>query len=366
MNTGNPIQSDIIDVKSERLSSETYTSFSRLEAYKKCSEYYHLKYREKIKEERSFNKYLEIGALVHAVLEDYLLGKDTIENSFYLHLGAWLKKHGLSFDAEEIVPAIEPAAELLWRASRKCDSEEEKIRKANGDLLIDPIAYPSRDFKRLCYKAGVTARFSELDLSVQKQAPYFLEESFSWILAKSLYFVKYFNIPNWIEKTIAVELPISTNTENNIKLPLSETYLQGYIDWIVKSKDGKTIILDHKTSKKKPSVEEVFLNPQLNLYVWLYRELYGIQVDCIGINHLESGEMVIVDTNKKVFESVLSYHVQLQKAIETGVHFKHDPLSYNSPCFKRDWKTNRVKETCPYLSLCHPIFNQIIQNELDS
>lgn len=366
MNIGNHIESNYIEVKAERLKSETYTSFSRLEAYKKCSEYYHLKYKEKIKEEKAFNKYLEIGGLVHAVLEDYLLGKGTIEESFYLHLGAWLKKHNLSLDAEEVIPAIEPAAELLWRASAKCDDEELTIRKTNGDLLVDPITYPSREFKKLCYRQGITLRFSELDLKVQKQAPYFLEESFSWILAKSLYFVKYFKIPNWIESTVSVELPISNTEANSIKLPLSDTYLQGYIDWIVKSKDGKTIILDHKTSKKKPSVEEVFLSPQLNLYVWLYRELYGFQVDCIGINHLESGEMVIVDTNKKVFESVLSYHVQLQKAIETGVHFKHDPLSYNSPCFKRDWKTNRVKECCPYLAHCHPIFNQIVQAELNS
>lgn len=350
-------------VEVEKTNSSSYTSFSRLEAFKKCSEFYHLKYVEKIKEEKPFNKHLEMGALVHAVLGDYLEGVySTMEDSFYFHLGAWLKKMNLltlNDDLDDLIESIEPAAHILWRASRKCDDEDLLIRKDNGDLLKDPINYPSKNFKKICYQEGVTVKFGDLDREARSSNEAFIETSFSWLVARSLYLTKYFEIPKWVKKTAHVEIGISTEESNRVNIPNTDKPLQGYIDWIVELEDGRLLLLDHKTSKNKPTPLEVFLHPQLNAYAWLYEKIYGRFVDLIGINHLESGEYVVCSTNKDVAQSTMNYYSEVQQPISEGLHFKHSPLDYNSPCLKRDWKSGRITETCPFLSHCHPIFDKL-------
>mgnify|MGYP006425000539 CR=1 FL=1 len=358
MNLSNLQQIDLKNPKS-------YTSFSRLESFKKCPEYYHLKYEERLKEEKALNKHLETGALVHSVLADYLENKTPLLDSFYLHLGLWLKKHNLDLirdDQEELIESVEPASELLWRASEKCNDEDLLIRTESGNLLKNPIDYPSNKFKKLCNKAGITQKFGELDTLARSLNNEFVYTSFSWLVARSLYLVKYFTIPSWVSKIVAVELGISTEEKNRVDIPETTKPLLGYIDWIVELEDGQLLLIDHKTSKEKPSPFSVFLHPQLNAYSYLYEKIYGRQIDMIGINHLESGTYVVCSTNKEVINNNIMYYSDLQKQIDTGVHYRHSPLDYNSPCIKVDWKSKKITESCPFLSHCHPIFDKLKDN----
>ena len=340
----------------------SFTSFSRLESFKKCSEYYHLKYVEQVKEEKAFNKALHIGNLVHSSLADFLTLEMTLEDSFYFHLGRWLEKVGLSIindDPDDLISKIEDAAYILWRASLKCKDDSLAIRKQDGDILKDPIESPGRSFKNICNETGVTQKFGDLDREVRTINNDFIETSFSWLIAKAYYLVKYFEVPKWVKKTAHVELGISNEETNKVIIPNTEKPLQGYIDWIVELEDGSLCLLDHKTSKKKPTPLEVFIHPQLNIYVWLYEQIYGRFIELIGINHLESGEYVICDTNRKVVESMVKETSLLEQQIEKGVHYKHNPTEFQSPCIKKDWKTGKIKESCPYLSHCHPIFENL-------
>ncbi|MFB6283753.1 MAG: PD-(D/E)XK nuclease family protein [Halobacteria archaeon] len=341
------------------LARHEVTSFSRLNAFKDCSQYFYLKYIYGLPEEKPFNKHLHIGAVVHSAIADHLDGGYELDDAFLIHLGRWLTKMGLEFDEEELVEKIAPAAELLWRCSLKCKDPELVIRKENGDLLKDPISYPTQKFKKLCFEEGITQSFSNLDQQASKQNQDFVAESFAWIVARMFYLVRYFQVPGWVKENLFVEVGISTNTENRVSIPGTRVALQGYIDWVVRHQDDRVVILDHKTSKKAPTPENVFVDPQLNLYVWLLEQVYGIHADLIGINHLESGEVIATQTDRRVVQSVVDYHRELQQQIEKGVYFKHDPTEYNTPCVKTNWKTGEITESCPFLSSCHPIFAQI-------
>jgi RecB family exonuclease len=345
---------------------ENYTSFSRLQAFKRCPQYYKLKYWDKMKEEKQFIKRLELGNLAHHALAEYLDETySTKEDSFYYHLGAWLDVQGIhNFDSDELIESIKPATDLLWRASEKCRNPELMIRKENGQLLSDPTIYPTKQFKNLCNEQGITEKFAQIDESAGKENRVFNEESLSWFIAKAFYFVLGFEIPWWIEKTLHVEVGISTSEDNCLPLPETGTNFKGYIDWVVKTCDEKTLVIDHKTSKKKPSAEEVFLHPQLNLYAWAYEEIFGKFPELIGINHLESGDIVMVRTDRRVTGSVIKEYSELQTQISKGITYKWDPLDYGTPCIERDYKTNRIREVCPFLSTCHPIFYNIVSSEL--
>lgn len=344
----------------------SYTSFSRIESFKKCSEYYHKKYIKGEEEIKPFNKYLAIGQLVHSTLAEYLdeVTSSSKFDAFYFHLGPWLDEVGVhKYDPDDLLEYVMPAADLLWRASEKC-KDERAIRKENGELLSDPSKYPNKEFKRLCSEEGITERFATIDNTVCKENEAFIEESFCWIISKAYFLAISFEVPDWVKENTHVELGFSTNNENKVLIPNTNTALRGYIDWIVRLEDGRLLLLDHKTSRKKPSAEEVFLHPQLNIYAWLYEKIYGVLPELIGINHLESGEYIVVQTNRTVVGSFVDYYSELQQSIEKGIHFKHDPNEYNTPCLKRNWKSNKVIESCPFLAQCHPIFHHLVKEEL--
>jgi hypothetical protein len=127
---------------------------------------------------------------------------------------------------------------------------------------------------------------------------------------------------------------------------------------VVRSKDGSTIILDHKTSKKKPSSIDVLHHPQLNLYGYCYHEIYGIWPEVIGIHHLVSGECVLAELDREICSSIVEYYTDLQKKAMTPRYVRHMPTEYNSPCVKRDWRSETIEEICPYLDRCWPTYYQ--------
>jgi len=345
----------------------SYTSFSRLESYKKCPEYHNLKYIQRLEEEQPFNKYLALGKLVHSVIAEILDDTETTkEEAFYYHLGGWLEEQGIRcLDPDDITEYIKPAADLLWRASVKC-KDDRGIRKDSGELLQDPANYPNKVFKNLCNEKGISQNFDYIDKEASKENPSFTEESLSWLIAKAYFMSVTFEVPNKISKSVHIETGISTNEDNIVLIPGTNTAFRAYIDWVVETNDDRLALLDHKTSKNKPSAEQVLLNPQLNIYAWLYQRVYGRLPELIGINHLETGEPIVVRTDEDIVQSYVRYYSELQKAVETGHHFKHDPNEFNSPCIKKEWKSGKVRESCPFLSHCHPIYTSIYSTELNA
>lgn len=72
---------------------------------------------------------------------------------------------------------------------------------------------------------------------------------------------------------------------------VSQRYgVQGYID-AIEIQDGKTRIMDYKTSSKNELTDEYIL--QLSIYVLLYHEKYGKFPDEVGLYLLQHGEKTI-------------------------------------------------------------------------
>jgi CRISPR/Cas system-associated exonuclease Cas4 (RecB family) len=87
-----------------------------------------------------------------------------------------------------------------------------------------------------------------------------------------------------VELEMAFRLPFP-NKENPV------CTLRGVIDMIV---SGGTII-DHKSSKTKPTKKKLADNYQFTLYAWAYRELYGELPEKVYWHHLRTQELIEAD-----------------------------------------------------------------------
>jgi hypothetical protein len=243
-----------------------------------------------------------------------------------------------------------------------------KIRNSNGTVLKSPIDYPSNSLKSEFSKLKCWQYKSQLDQKACQQNKDFLSISFCWLFAEALFNAYSFKIPTWVEETLYTELEFGT-TENN-KVPLGtfedigEVSLLGYIDWVVKLKDGRVAIIDHKTSTKMPTNEEVLFHPQLNLYAYAYKILFGEYPHIIGINHIKSGNLVLADTHVNIIHSNLDYYENLclqTLKLTSNTPLRKHPNDYQTPCVKKDYNTNKIISTCPYLDKCWGMYQKLIR-----
>lgn len=76
--------------------------------------------------------------------------------------------------------------------------------------------------------------------------------------------------------------------------------LRGVIDMIISG----GVIIDHKSTKVKPSLKKLSENYQFTLYAWAYRELYGSLPDKVYWHHLRTHEFleadVLSDLDKRI------------------------------------------------------------------
>ena len=336
------------------------TSFSRLELYQKCPEMYKYQYVEKYRPEQPFAAPLVRGSFVHDVLEEYI-DPDTltssIEDALYLYFGPWLEELHTGIPLEEAWDFANKFGDLLFRASPKCNDPKLKIRKADGTVPSNLESYPTKSWKSALQKSGLSKLRYEMDNKAGLNYPdAFINLSFSYFVGETFAMLKGFEIPAWIKQTVFVEKGFSTNQNDKLLLPgSSDLYFNGYMDWVAEDQYGQLIILDHKTSKKKPSEQQVQNFPQLNLYAWGYKLVYGIWPNKIGIHHVRSGEIVLANVDKKIVNRTLVYYGTIQKAgIESGLFIKRHPEEYGSPCIQRDRQTDKVSFICPYLHKCWP------------
>lgn len=88
--------------------------------------------------------------------------------------------------------------------------------------------------------------------------------------------------PLEIEKSFSLPFP---SKENPVCI------MRGIIDMVV---DGG-IIIDHKSTKTKPTKKKLAENYQFAIYAWAYRELYGELPDKVYWHHLRTGELIDAD-----------------------------------------------------------------------
>lgn len=125
----------------------------------------------------------------------------------------------------------------------------------------------------------------------------------------------------------------------------------GYIDLIARDKEGRLMVIDHKTSKEMPTEAKVSRHEQLLAYGWAVSHLTGEDVYAIGINDLRRNKLILAKFDMvKALEAVKRL-ASIQRGIEAGVFIKRDPQAYETPCVRKS-KTNEYT-LCPGLKYCH-------------
>lgn len=93
---------------------------------------------------------------------------------------------------------------------------------------------------------------------------------------------------DWSLKPVALEQSFSLpfpNKENPV------CTMRGIIDMII----GDDVIIDHKSSKVKPSKKKLAENYQFSIYAWAYREMYGKLPSVVYWHHLRTQELIEAD-----------------------------------------------------------------------
>jgi hypothetical protein len=342
------------------------TSFSRLETYQKCSWLYKRKYEDKCRPDEPFNEHLIRGSFVHEILEEILdpeTKTSTSEDALYLCFSKWLTQLSVETDLEKAWDFFNKFGDMLWAATEKCKDPGLMIRTTAGEVPKDLEKFPTNAWKSLLFKEKIDKTKFEMDNMAGACNPAFLNFSFSYFMGGIFAMVKDFTIPDWVKTTVSVEKGFSTCETDKLLLPgTTDLYFNGYLDWVVRTKEDKLVILDHKTSKKKPSQQSVQNLPQLNLYAWGYKKVYGVFPDQIGIHHIRSGEYILARVDSEIVRRTLVNFSNIQEeGVSRKAFVRRNPSDYNSPCLTRDYRTDKVTYVCPFLGECWPEFKNTLE-----
>jgi len=152
-------------------------------------------------------------------------------------------------------------------------------------------------------------------------------------------------------------LPEVGISEQHFELEVADGItINGYIDRIIKGKEGGYLVIDYKTSKREKSKVDLYQDPQLKGYVYAVHKLYNIPLNKITAAHYYP----ITNTFVNVQYTSNQIHAHI-KAVVDDV-----------------WKIRKAKKTdlvpirnqfcnwCSYKSLC-PEFteNCLIERRLD-
>ena len=138
---------------------------------------------------------------------------------------------------------------------------------------------------------------------------------------------EYFDNPNIVRE---IARPIFV--EKNIQFMVDRYKFRGIIDLMFKDKEGKMVILDHKTSdypigkngKIKKSKEEMMDGyiKQLALYAYGVRQLTGIKPEYIGWNFIRANQFYYISLTDEMIEDTLSWVKNTIQAIYDCEDFK--------------------------------------------
>ena len=118
--------------------------------------------------------------------------------------------------------------------------------------------------------------------------------------------------------------------------------LNGYIDRIIKGKDGGVLVIDYKTGKREKSKVELFQDPQLKGYVYAVHKLYEVPLNKITAAHYYP----ITDTLVNVQYTSNQIHSHIRSVVDDVWKIRKSKKNDLTPI------RNQYCNWCQYKSLC--------------
>lgn len=118
-------------------------------------------------------------------------------------------------------------------------------------------------------------------------------------------------------------------TEVELKFKLGRYDFIGFIDLLLKDKDGKYIIVDHKSKDKfKSKAEKEKYLKQLYLYAYALQQLYGYEIKELWFNMFRARKPIKEKFNQEVCDSVVRWAEVSIDLILMDDEFKKTPNDF--------------------------------------
>lgn len=178
-----------------------------------------------------------------------------------------------------------------------------------------------------------------------------LFEAIGYLISNHPMYKKYkADCDNFLEKFISVigNLPVGSE----IRVHDRNINFSGYIDVVLKDKEGNLLILDYKTGKDHPLSEFYF---ELAMYAYSYKTLSGEMPSHFGIFFSKSGNLMIEKINKGQVDNALNKLKEARRLIEYNMKLGERSFERNiTPLCKWDNKKTGSKGQCDYYDICKP------------
>jgi putative RecB family exonuclease len=241
--------------KMENIDSQLWLSHSKMSAYVECPFYFKMVYIDKIPLEIKGNYHTALGNGVHKVLEEMYKNK--------------------SFSLSYI--------EEVWEKVCKKGYIEKNGEAVKSLLDDDRYDFPKgEEEKNMLYYHGR-----------KLLREYFHRNKHSFglnqIVATEFYF--------------------------KVEVGKGKVILNGYIDRIDRTPDGKLVAIDYKTGKEKDQ-KEIDDDFQLTLYSFVMRKIFEEVEEGVAIHYIKSGNIIKSTRSKKNFDELLERVKYVKKGIE--------------------------------------------------
>ena len=118
--------------------------------------------------------------------------------------------------------------------------------------------------------------------------------------------------------------------------------INGYIDRIIKGKDGGCLVIDYKTGKRQKSKVELYQDPQLKGYVYAVHKLYNVPFNKITAAHYYP----VTDTFTNVQYTANQIHAHIRSVVDDVWKIRKSKKEDLVPI------RNNFCNWCQYKSLC--------------
>lgn len=344
-------------------------SFSRIEKYNSCSEYFRLYYVDKpVARPVTDTVATVMGTLVHETLEEfYGPNVDRAIDPVQILDLIWdnrLQQLGLSHVKPQLMSIAADVVRLNQRASADYVGPD-AIRDEKGKPYKSPQR--SNAWAQAVRELKLDQRRAAIDTLAAAKGKPWSAVSLSEVYAETFAVLEPYNDP-FVSVGLTVraqEVPLSSPAQkgeaymndpkiNIVRLPNGDLYT-GYIDSICTDALGRTYIIDHKTSKEAPTQAKVAHWEQLILYAWAHYQVWGFYPHYIGINSVRHGQLIIAPFNPALVEGTLRRFMSGIDGADKRAFVQQSPIAHGAQCYKEFTKT-----PCPYLGYCHPEFARAV------
>lgn len=119
-------------------------------------------------------------------------------------------------------------------------------------------------------------------------------------------YIEHYGSVHNMGKVIATEMLIEWDM--NEYLP-NQSFI-GYIDKVVEDNRGNIWLVDHKTYSNKPKYNDLRLELQANVYMWVMKNVYGVEVDGFIYDCINPKEK-IVGKGYHFYQAKISYNERI-------------------------------------------------------